>query len=50
MFSDLLLKRSVEELRVYYFVGGFVSWAESDLISVSERQRTEAHSYTPQPS
>lgn len=40
-------------MRVYYSVGGVISlvdWAESDLIPVSKRKRTEAHSYALQPS
>lgn len=47
------MKRNIEELGVYYVVGGLVSLvvsAENDLISVSKTQRTEAHSYAPQPS
>ena len=46
MFCELLLDRNVEDLGVSCIVGGFLSlvvWAECDLISVSKRQRTEAH-------
>lgn len=53
MFSELLLKRNMGDLGFYYTVGGFMSlvvWAENDLISVSKTWRTEAHSYTLQPS
>lgn len=51
MFSELLLQRNVEGL--LQCGGGVISlvdWTESDLIPVSKRKRTEAHSYALQPS
>lgn len=44
--------RNVEDLVVYYMVGGFASlavWPENDLISVSKRPKAEPHSFTLQP-
>lgn len=50
MFSELLLKRNIEDLRLHYIVGGFISlvvWAESDLISVDyQRDRELRFIYT----